>query len=235
MRPTLTTQSSRSVLSALTWVTLLGALLHIPITQARPVESKPQMNEASLVPESDLKRHALPATQRSFINVALRKDSLTYMDNGDLTSPLFVGLGGPLLSYKNIRWRSFTCWMHSEGFQFESAVSAAFFSKPSPDWYIPIEYTVGVHAGLQALPNYDSYRYESSYSYDGYYQNSSSGVYRSVDPLYYGLQLTANFSRSWVELSFDLSEVRSEEYEFYQSATELSLTRVGLSWGFGFF
>lgn len=190
------------------------------------IQPQTKMNEAFLVPKSELEHHHLPSTQRSFINLALRQDSLLYMLDGDETNPLFFGIGGPLLAYKRMRWRSFTLWVNGTvGFQMESALSASIYQTQSPSlWYLPNEYIIGVHGGFQFLDG--SYREDPYYSYGGNYS------YRSVDTSFYGFQIAAYFPRIWIELSFDLSEVTTDDYN--QFSSELSLTRIGLSVGCGF-
>jgi len=234
-------QRSTFGMALLALVTCLSitSVAHQALGQPQPTQ--PKVNEASLVPRSDLERHALPATQRSLLNVAVRQDTLPYLSSGEDTSPFFVGFGGPLLSYKNMRWRTFTLWMFDDGFQWESALGASIYQHSSSAWYVPNEYVIGAHIGVQELPTEDSYTYTSfrpayddpfddPYAYDDY----GSGYYTRVEPLYYGLQVAAYYSRMWIELSFDLSEVFQEDYNTYDSTTELRLTRVGLSLGFGF-
>jgi hypothetical protein len=238
LTPTLVALRSFSIASLTCVASLVSLSAHAQ--PSSPSVGEPKMNEAFLVPAQDIERHNLSPMERSLLHVSLRFDSLTYFEADQDSQRTFVGVGGPNLSYKRLRWRSFTLWLdNDESVQFESALSIAVMSpKDQSAWYMPKDLTVGVHAGLQDIPSYDNYDSIDYYDYD-YYEDDSGfesdkELYRSPEAFYYGLQVAAYYSSGWIELSCDFSEVITEYDWWRDMETELMLTRVGLSVGFSF-
>ena len=192
----------------------------------------PKLTRVLLVPQSDLERHDLPPTQRSHLHLAIRGDLLIYHDS---VTASFLGVGAPLVSYGNLRWRSLTVWFNSTyGMQVETA--ASFVLKQSGVNKEGGGLAVGVHAGLQALKSY-SVTSSASSSYSGYedygYAYYDRYEYTRVDSLYYGLNAHYEFQYVWVELSLDLSDVSRDSWD-YTISSSIELTRLGLTAGVAF-
>lgn len=182
----------------------------------------PRLTRVRLVTESVLARHDLPPTQRSYLHLALRGDLLLYY-NSEMS--YFLGIGAPMLSYGPLRWRSLTLWLNPDmGAQLETALSFVVYQSPTAD------VSVGVHGGMQGLKTYRPETSEYIY-YDGYYDGDSYyDPYNQsvrVDEYYYGLNARYNWSRIWLEMSFDVAEV-SQNYR----SRSLEVTRLGLAVGF---
>ena len=190
----------------------------------------PKLTRVLLVPQSDLARHDLPATQRSRLHVALRGDILAYYD---FTATYFLGVGTPLLSYGDLRWRSLTLWFNSDyGAQLETAASFVVF-KPQAT---PGALAVGLHLGTQEMKTYSDESKSSQYEYDeyGYYYNASYTETR-VSPIYYGPSVHYEFQSAWVGLSLDFSLVSRTYYGYDLAESEdMEITRLGLNMGVAF-
>jgi hypothetical protein len=180
----------------------------------------PALSRVRLVPESLLERHSLPPTQRSYLHLALRGDIMLY-DSG--APDYFMGIGAPLLSYGRLRWRSLTLWLNTDrGVQLETALSFMVYQGDGS------ELSVGIHGGLQGLKSAQSSSASSYRVYTDSYIDSYTRV--SVGDEHYGLNARYDFSRVWIELSFDMADVsRFEGYDLYTYSFEM--TRLGLSFG----
>lgn len=183
-------------------------------------ESTQKVREVSLVTPRQLARHNLPSTQRSPIHISLSTKVLSYY-TPDTGPYLFLGIGGPMLSYNRLRWRTFTLWVNSDiGAQFESALGLSVYRLPK-GLLSDMEVVLGFHVGTQGLPNI--------YEYD---EGSWDERYTSIDGTYTGFQLALYGDHLWVELSLDMSQVTYEEWSNDIYETETQTTSFGLNVGF---
>jgi hypothetical protein len=190
-----------------------------PSSEAGAQGQGKKIREVSLVTPKQLARHNLPSTQRTPIHVGLSTKILSYY-TPDTGPHLFLGVGGPMLSYSRLRWRTATLWVNSDlGFQIESALGLNVYQFPQGVLQ-GVEVVLGFHLGAQKLPNF----------YDD--EDTWSDSYTSLSDNYAGLQLALYGDHLWVELSYDMSDITHDDWynDIYDTQTKIST--FGLNFGF---
>ena len=189
----------------------LGALSAQPVSGALArIKALDKPKEVSLVSQDELERHNLPATQRSMLHVAARYDSVAYYND----AVVFFGVGGPMLSWKLLRWKTFTLWINDKlGPQFESELGLKVFSL---DQYIKgAEAVIALRVGVQDI---------SSGDYDDEYVRLGDN--------HRGLSFNVNLDNLWFSLSVDQSDVEIHNYDTWEYETQSdAFTRFGLAVG----
>ena len=98
-------------------------------------EHHEEWTEVSLVPQSQLERHDLPSTQRSWGGVAFR------FDHTQSNVAYNFGIVGAYVSWGAMRFRTCTLWLSNNLISLQSAPGVKFFA--SGDWELVAQILLG--------------------------------------------------------------------------------------------
>ena len=155
------------------------------------------------------------------MHLALSYRSILHVDHSNIDG-FGVGIGGPLLSYDLLYWRTFSLWIFEDGPTFETALSFKILATELGAVHI------GAQAGIHTIP--DGYQ---SISYDAYSPSPYDSSYTNADNAFVGFHLKMMWSSLWTELTFDFSSVERET-SAYEYTEEMELVKLGFSLGIAF-
>ena len=184
-------------------------------------EKHPKLSQSKLISSEELKRHRLPKTGRSFMHLALSYRSVLHVKHSNFDG-FGIGIGGPLLSYDLLYWRTFSLWLFEEGPTLETNLSFKVLATDLGAVHI------GAQAGFHTIP--DGYQ---SISYDGYSQSINHSNYANVDHTFIGFHLKMMWASLWTEITFDFSSV-GRESSSYEYTEAIELIKLGISLGSAF-